>query len=491
MPKQPFFSNEKHRTPVLLGCVSLLIMMMLGAAIYLFVSFERSRLLPPEVRYKLIALLALLILVPILILFLGYRKRSVKLLSLILSLILFAFFSVGSFYLRRTFASLDQMTSRATDGSRQKEFHIYVRKDSSYQTIADLGGKTLAAAMKRDGENIRNYLSGVTNAPELLDSGNELQGVRDLLDKKVEGLVMSATWIDLVHENFPDFDDKIRALGNFKVELSAPKETAEEPKPVQAGWTKRPFSIYLSGIDSYGDIDTVSRSDVNIMVTVKPEEQKLLLTSIPRDTYCRIAGDGQNEYDKLTHAGIYGAKTSMETLNQLLGTDAERYVKVNFSGLINIVDQLGGIEVDNPVSFKTLEYNFPAGMINLDGKQALSFSRERNAFAAGDFERGRNQERVLKAMMHKLCSPSVLMNYASILDEISRSTETNFTSSEIMDLVNMQISLGSSWDITMQSLEGEGRSDLPCYSMPGWNLYVMVPTEDSLEKVKAEIRTYS
>ena len=164
--------------------------------------------------------------------------------------------------------------------------------------------------------------------------------------------------------------------------------------------SKGKFSIYISGIDTSGNISNVSRSDSNTVVTVNTETHQVLLTSIPRDYYVTL--HSKNAKDKLTHSGIYGIAETVNTVEDLLDTDINYYVRVNFTTVIKLVDTLGGIDVNSDYAFTSGEFNFVKGMNHMNGKQALAFSRERHAFKDGDNQRIKNQQKVIEAIINKV-----------------------------------------------------------------------------------------
>ncbi len=482
-------SKQKKSILVLNIFIILFIFILAAAAIYCMYMLSEYSLLPSSIRIKSMIVISMLILIPILLLIVSKRSKTIKIFTIALSIVFSIAFASVDFYLYRTFRAIETLSSnsRVSSSENKQVAELVVLNESTYQTAADLVNKKVIAPIKMDTEFIQAFVNLIDADLEVKDSGSYLQAAKDLLDKKTDAIIVNGKWHDLIEESFSDFNNRIRVIYENNIDLKNDDESSENEK-VHDNWPNVPFNIYLSGIDSYGEIETISRSDVNIVMSLNPSTKKILLTSIPRDTYCQIPDGGNNEYDKLTHAGIYGAKTSMRAINNLLGIDANRYVKINFSGLIDVVNSLGGVDVENPTEFKTIDYTFPAGLIHLDGEMALSFCRERNAFAEGDFERGRNQERVIKAIVKKLSSPAIIVNYSQILSSIEKSIETNFSTDEIMKLVNMQLENGFDWDIDMQSLEGSGRNDLPSYSMPGWQLYVMVPDETSLNTIKNKIQ---
>ena len=246
------------------------------------------------------------------------------------------------------------------------------------------------------------------------------------------------------------------------------------------------FNLYISGIDVDGPISTTSRSDVNIIASVNPQNHKILLTSTPRDYYVTIPGVSGEQRDKLTHAGIYGVDKSMETLENLYGIDISYYVKVNFTSVVEIVDALGGVDVDSPYEFSTSKYHFNQGVNHLDGDMALAFARERYSFTSGDNQRGKNQEILLTALIQKVLSSAILQNMGSLIDTLSSSVETNMSREQMTALISRQLAEGSQWTIESTAAIGAGDTQA-CYSSGSQPLYVMRPNEDSVENIKEKI----
>lgn len=253
---------------------------------------------------------------------------------------------------------------------------------------------------------------------------------------------------------------------------------------------EEPFNVIISGIDQYGDISVVSRSDVNILMTVQPKRHRIRLTTIPRDSYVSIAGGGNGGYDKLTHAGIYGIGSTVRTIENLFEIPIHYYIRVNFSSLIDLVDVLGGIEVNSPYAFSAGGYQFSSGMNFMDGKKALAFSRERYSLPSGDLDRGRNQERVIEGMIRRANSPDILLHYNQMLHVFEKATESNLASEKITELVNNQIKDSSPWQVESSEVSGYGTYGLPSYAMPGWNLYMFQLDQDSIMESRREIAKY-
>ena len=256
--------------------------------------------------------------------------------------------------------------------------------------------------------------------------------------------------------------------------------------------TKEPFVIYLSGVDTRGELTEKARSDVNILAVVNPQTKQVALINTPRDYYVDLAGT--NSKDKLTHAGLYGVETSMATLGNLYGVSVDHYIRINFAGFISVVDALGGVDVYSDQAFTSVgspgyydPTTFVEGWNHLDGKAALAFARERHAFKTGDVQRGINQMKVIDAMLNKIKSPALLMGFTKILDAVSDSFVTSLSQNQISALVRMQLSDFAEWNIERYTVTGTSGSSTKCYSAKGQKLYVMKPDEASVAKAKEMI----
>jgi LCP family protein required for cell wall assembly len=242
----------------------------------------------------------------------------------------------------------------------------------------------------------------------------------------------------------------------------------------------------LSGSDTRSTKLSTSRSDVNILAFVNPTSKQVLLLNTPRDYYVPISISSSGTRDKLTHCGIYGVDCSMDTLGALYDTSVDYYMQVNFEGFKTLVDAIGGIEVESDQSFVTTHYDVQIykGTNYLDGTGALGFVRERYAFSDGDNARGRNTMKVVKAIIDKMSSgTTILSNYSAIMKSMEGMFVTNMSSDEIADLVRMQLSDMSSWDVRQYAVIGTGDSRTT-YSVPNQKAYVMIPDEDSVDKAK-------
>ena len=257
--------------------------------------------------------------------------------------------------------------------------------------------------------------------------------------------------------------------------------------------TDRPFNVYISGIDVYGEITKESRSDVNLIATVNPQKHKILLTTTPRDYYVTIPGISGDQKDKLTHAGIYGIDASIATLENLYGIDIPFYVRVNFTSVEEIVDVLGGVDVESELAFTTGEeagvvMDVKEGKNHFNGKEALAFVRERKALATGDNQRGKNQQALLSGLIRETMSPKILFHANSMINSVAGNADTNMSEKQMKALIRMQLGDLKGWEIESVAAAGDDTGKKRCYSYSGGPLYVTVPDEGSVEAIKGKMR---
>ena len=297
-------------------------------------------------------------------------------------------------------------------------------------------------------------------------------------------MVLNSVFEDTIRGEDPDYASKIKKIYTHKMSKKIDTAIGKQDPNAEV------FNIYVSGIDTYGPISSVSRSDVNIIMTVNRKTKKVLLTTTPRDAYVPIADGGLNQPDKLTHAGIYGVDASVHTLENLYGIDLNYYVRLNFTSFLKLIDLLGGIDIENDQEFTSLHgnYHFPVGKVHLNSDQALGFVRERYSLNGGDNDRGKNQEKVIAAVIKKLTSTDALKNYNAILSGLQDSVQTDMSLETMMNLINTQLESGGSYNVTSQALTGTGNTGLPSHAMPEANLYMMEIDQNSLAAAKAAIQ---
>lgn len=434
----------------------------------------------------LIPSIIIYILLLILMLYITLKKESSKIkqiLILILSIIMITLLGMIFYYLNNTIKFMDSIKAKEY---QIEEYYVLVRKDSSYQTLSDIQDQTLATYQNQ----LKDYTNSLNNLKEEItihekEYSNYVDASKALLNKEVESLFISSSYKMMSDEEIANFKDEVRILKKEQVKVPS-ESTISNKKDI----TKDSFNIYISGIDIAGDISLVSRSDVNMIMTVKPTSHQILLTSIPRDYYVQLH-ETTGYKDKLTHSGIYGINMTVDTIEDLLDVEIDYYVRVNFTTLINLVDEIGGIDVYSDASFKAWtnpNCNFEVGVMHLDGKCALAFARERYAYEGGDRHRIQNQQDVVKAILNKtLNSKTLITKYNTILETFGNSFQTNFPTENIYKLINLQLETMPTWEINQIRLDGYDSSNYT-YSYPGQRLYVMEPNSKTIENANQKIR---
>ena len=457
--------------------IALLTIYVLLGGFLLFLIFRHNIL---AFRYLNVMTAAVVILVALASLLLIIYRKAEKFTIFFLTLAILM--SSVSFFALQQFVGF---TSHINSTSNYSEYSmsVVVLKDSDVHNVTQLDSVT--GPTDTDNDNIQKLIADIktSQSKELTveQSTSYLAAYKSLVSGEAKAIVLNSVFENIIESEYPDYASKIRKIytKNITKEVAAPKVSKNKS-----------FNVYVSGIDTYGPISSVSRSDVNILMTVNRDSKKILLTTTPRDSYVPIADGGNNQKDKLTHAGIYGVDSSIHTLENLYGVDINYYVRLNFTSFLKLIDLLGGVDVYNDQEFTSRhgKFHFPVGNVHLDSEQALGFVRERYSLADGDRDRGRNQQKVIVAIIQKLTSTEALKNYSDIIQGLQDSLQTNMPIETMMDLVNAQLESGGSYKVNSQDLKGTGQMGLPSYAMPDSNLYMMEIDDSSLAAAKSTIQ---
>ena len=407
------------------------------------------------------------------------KKKIAKVFTLLLLIFGITLGSIGVFGIQQFVSVTSKLNETAAVSNYTMS--IAVLKDSEIESVSQL--ESVAAPVDNDQENVQKLIDDIQKNQQktLMVTSIEsyLEAYKQLQSGEVKAIVLNEAFENIIESEYPNHADTIK-----KIYIMGVKKKVKGPKVSKGNG----MTIYVSGIDTYGPINSVSRSDVNILMTVNTDTKEVLLTTTPRDSYVPIADGGNNQYDKLTHAGIYGVDASIHTLENLYDIDINYYARLNFTSFLKLIDLLGGIDVYNDQEFNAHTNNgkhYPVGNLHLNSTDALGFVRERYALADGDRDRGRNQQKVITAIIQKLTSTEVLTNYSAVIQGLQESVQTNMPVEVMTDLVNRQLEKGGKYDVQSQDLKGTGRMDLPSYAMPGSQLYMMEVSQDSLASVKA------
>lgn len=411
------------------------------------------------------------------------RKKTGTLSRIIYNIFALILIAASIYAMTYINATYKFMTGLVADAFETLTYDVVTNTNSNYNHIGDLYEKNIGY-MKND----KNYpLAEIKIRKDIPYTDKKYSSLEkyttDISEGNIEGIVLEDSYYQMLKEEYQALDNT-RVIKQYKVIVK--KENSKKQKIKETA--KEPFLIYISGIDTYGNISSVSRSDVNILVAVNPKTSKILLVSIPRDYYVQLHGTTGTK-DKLTHAGIYGIDTSIATINDLLDTKIDYFVRLNFSTLTKSIDLLDGIDVYSDRTFTpwaNKKIVIQKGMNHMDGETALAFARERHAYESGDRHRGENQQAIITAMINKMTDANYITKYKDILTSLDGSFETSMRYEEMTNLFKLQINNNIKWNITSISLDGVG-SMQKTYSMGDRNLYVMIPDENTINTAKESI----
>jgi LCP family protein required for cell wall assembly len=459
--------------------VGLTILYAILALVLLFTMFNYNFL---SFRFLNIIITIGLLVVLAISIFLQKTKKSPLVTTVVL--VIFSLVSlVGIFGFKQMIDITNRMNQTAAFS--EVEMSIVVPKESDIKDVSQL--TSVQAPTKVDKNNIETLMSALKKDKKVDVKVDDVASYQEAYDNlksgKSKAMVLSGSYASLLESVDSNYASNLKTIYTYKIK----KKNSNSAKQVDS----KVFNIYISGIDTYGSISTVSRSDVNIIMTVNMNTHKILLTTTPRDAYVKIPGGGADQYDKLTHAGIYGVETSEQTLENLYGIKIDYYARINFTSFLKLIDQLGGVTVHNDQAFTSLhgKFDFPVGDIQMNSEQALGFVRERYSLDGGDNDRGKNQEKVISAIVNKLASLNSVSNFTSIVNNLQDSVQTNMSLDTINALANTQLDSGSKFTVTSQAVTGTGSTgQLTSYAMPNSSLYMMKLDDSSVASASQAIK---
>lgn len=474
MSKKEKNKNPNRKSPLIrvISIISILL------AIALIIKVIKIDILP--LNFEITILGAVLLLTLILFIFYNFTSHSkiARVFGGFMIIVVTLSYGLGYFYLYKTAGMLSTISTSSSGsgtklGSLSDEMtnnvSVIVMKSSNYNSLKDLSGKKIGTTSELDAKSTEKCLTDIKKSIDFdqEDYPNYNQEMTDLYDGRIDGVILDESSRGIVYEQFLNISQVTKVV--HTTSYKAPREHAivDSKHPVDV--TKDPFTIYFSGNDSFGDIQETGRTDSNMLVTVNPKTHRILMTSIPRDYYVPVAcaedaADGclDGQKDKLTHTGLYGVQTTINTIEDFMDVDINYYVRVNFSSLTNIVDAIGGVDVTVGKGLAVDQFytddtigGVVEGENHLDGQKALAYARERYAYEDGDLQRVKNQQQVLKAIIKKVKSPSMLLKYASLIDAIGSAIETNMPSSSITNFVKFQLASNSSWKFESYPMVGD------------------------------------
>ena len=479
-------SRRRRRNDWIPGAVITIIVIMLSVV---FMGLLAMTKMIPTI-YMLIIGIVLAVIAAIIWLLVWHTRYTGRFIGgTVLAVIMIVILAFGGFYINKTRSAISNISGETTEVTQMA---VYVKSDDAADSVEATAGYTYGILSSLDRENTDGAVAHLNSEFGTEVQTKEYAGLTELADGilngEVNAMLLNSGYLSVYEDmdGYTDFSTKIKEVGTVDVESTI--QSAEESAPIEPITTAnggKVYTIYLSGIDTRGEMTAKSRSDVNIIATVNTDTHEILLVSTPRDYFVPLSISG-GAPDKLTHAGIYGIDVCMDTLGMLYDIDINYYFRINFGGFVKVIDALGGITVNSDYDFDSkniLGYHFNKGENYVNGEQALIFARERYAFQEGDRQRGKNQMEVIRGVVKKALSPEILTSYSSILSSLDGCFGTNITYEEIAQILQQQLTNGGDWTIVSYSVNGTGATEKP-YSM-SQKAYVMVPDYNTVDKAKS------
>lgn len=472
-------SNDRFDTQMIANGV-LLILFALLAGIASYTMYAHNILAFRHVNVIYTAVLVVVFLVCLLLTLFKKGKHLVTVLLVLFSIVV----GVSLFAFKSLVDVADNINKTASYS--EIEMKVVVPANSSISDVSEL--TNVQAPTSADESNINALIANIKSEKGVeltVDPVDSYQSAyENLINGSSQAMVLNSSYSSLLELSYNDYESNLKTIYTYKIK-KAIEDTAKTTD-------KNVFNIYISGIDTSGAVSTVSRSDVNLILTVNMNTHKILMTTTPRDSYVRIPDGGADQYDKLTHAGVYGIETSVKTLENLYDIPINYYARLNFTSFVKLINALGGVTVYNDQAFTSLHgnYNFGVGNINLtSGEEALGFVRERYSLEHGDYDRGNNQLKVIQAVVEKLTSFQSVSNYSDVISTLQDSIQTNMPLNTMMSLVNEQLDSGKTFIFSSQEVTGTGSTgQLTSYAMPNASLYMIQLDDASVAKASQAIK---
>lgn len=467
----------------------LLSIVLVISSFYLLYQVIRLNVLPSKFLFPLT--IGVVVLDAIFILLLVYFSKNVvsKIICIVLTLFICLASCMGGYYISKTQGALSNITSVAKHA--KNTVSVIVKESSSIKNKSQLNGVSVGT-LRLNEQGSKKALKELSSEGIVLNQ-TEYDSMTALLEAFYNGEVDSIIINEssrsqiLDMEAYSNFDSNTRVVyqTSYKVKNN---DSASSVSDI----TSKPFNVLISGSDSRGGFDENGRSDVIMVATVNPKTHTILLTSVPRDFYVTTAcdaGDGcmQGALDKITHTGIHGTNTTKRTVEQLLGIEINYTFKVGFDTVTELVDVLGGVDVyvEPGYATTTSEFSVHEGVNHLNAQQALAFARERYSYTEGDRQRTKNQQQVLMGIVKEATKPSVITNYAAIMDTMANTFSTTMSNAEITDLIKYQLNNNPTWKMEQYMVDGTGDT-LMCAEL-GDAASVMVPDQSTVKMAKDKI----
>lgn len=491
--------KKKNKRPI---SKFMTIFMIISLALLIF-QIIKLNLLPAKLIVLVSLVMVILCLIILLILHFKAKKFLPRILAGFVALCMCVGLAYGNYFIYKTDNTFDVVTSLAD--SKATTTSIVVLKSSSIKKEKDLKGKKIGTILDMDKKPTKRMLDDL-NKDNIKYTTKDYSNLDELMEAfysgEVDAICLNEKYRDILHETqaYFTFQTDTRIV-HQNVHYTKVEKNDNPSNPVN-DISKDAFTILVSGNDSYGTLqDSNTRSDANLLLTVNPKTGTILMTSIPRDYYVElICPDDDPElacpegsYDKLTHSGLMGIKSTEETIEKALGIKINYNVRINFSSVVNLVDALDGIDLDIKkgeevdIFYVNSQPGLSVGKHHVDGETALAFARERHAYADGDNQRVRNQQKVFKAIFNRIVSPKMITNYGKFMDALAVAFDTNLSGDEISKFVKYELNNMPNWKIESYAIVAEPDYQF-CYQSQSYASVVQqndIMNEVARKKIKA------
>jgi|GEM_PF-1258485 len=464
--------------------------------VYLLLS---NAVLSFKIRLTIITVVSLLLIISIGLHLLFKKKNMIKsiIATIIFSIIITAAVGYLDYIFIRAITTLNNISVTTDDYITS---YIYVPVDSKIKSVDDLVGKTIGLQSAASVTTNQMIIEGLEDlkisqnsySQEIFANYNTAADAL-LIDNSIDAIALDEAAISNISDNNPTFMSQVRLITTFKKQ----QDTSMQANTVNTA--NEPFVVLISGVDTRsGDLNQASNSDVIMLATFNPQTMKLSLISIPRDSYLPVTCRGG--YDKITHSGSGGISCTIASLEEAFDIKINYYLKVNFYGAVDVVNAMGGVELNVPFTF--CEQNSQSeenaiclneGYQTLDGEQALALSRHRYTLPRGDIDRGLNQQLVIQAMIQKLASGKIVTSVDKLLTVLGNNVQTNMNKDDMYGLFSLLSTIttnslyGDATALQITSSTISGFDKMMYTAWAGADIYYYVPYDGSIKAVTSEI----
>lgn len=493
-------SNKK----ILIYILGILSIINLGAAIYFIYSLMLLSGIETIIRYGIItfALIMALLFIYFWMKAVIKNKNWFYILILILLIISVGAQTFVGYNIIKVYEPINTINKKSISYTTD----LIVLKDSNINDISDLKDMTIGIISKDKSEEDYTIATEIIEENNL-ESSNEIKEysdyvsmLNDLYDGNIDATFITSKYTVMFNtiEKFENIKDDVNVVTSKTKDF---KKQNQQESINTKNIVKEPFTVLLMGVDSEQDgleKDAAFNGDSLMLITFNPNTLNATVLSIPRDTYVPIMCFANNKKNKITHASWQGVSCMQDTIENFTGIEIDYYVKMNFKGVVDLVDALGGIDVDVPFEFceQNSDRQFGSSTIclktgeqHLNGEQALALARHRKTLALGDIQRGLNQQLVIEGMLKKVSTIDSLDKINELLDTVSKNMDTNLTTNQILSFYNVakNILLTSQTDsnelISMEKLYLDGYTKMIYDESFGFNLSNYIYYKSSLKAV--------